>query len=74
MGTKYIETDFNLDYTQADQPEDVLIKKIKDLSEKHNISFIEALEVIKHIEDNTCILGGISDALFEIEKSIRSLK
>lgn len=74
MTTEYLECDLNWDNIECKSYEDELIDKAKSLAKKHNITFIESLEVIKHIEDKSYYLKDIKDALYEVDKSIMDLR
>jgi len=65
--------DFESSSEKYKSPEETTINKIKDLSKEHNISFIEALEVIKYLECKMHYLESIKDALYEIDRTIMSL-
>ena len=53
MNNEFSQLEYNFenfnDY-KIDSEKDVLIENIKDLSKKHNISFIEALGVFKYLK------------------------
>lgn len=76
MDTKYLPLeidDWSSYNIKSESPEEAIINKVKDLSNKHNISFMEALEVVKHLESNMHYLESIKDALYEIDRTIMSL-
>lgn len=54
--------------------EDVLIKRIKDLSEKHNISFTEALGVFKYLKDDDYYLKEINSAIYELDRTMMEFR
>lgn len=62
----------NIDDTSIiNKGEDVLINKIKALSEKYEISFTEALEIVKYFENKTEEnLRSIISSLGSVEKSV----
>lgn len=54
--------------------EDILINTVKELSKKHEISFIEALEVIKYTNSELHYnLRDIKDALYEIDRTLMGM-
>lgn len=66
-----LEYDFgNLSDYSIEPTEDVLIKRIKDLSEKHNISFTEALGVFKYLKDEEYYLKEINSAIYELDRTM----
>lgn len=65
-----LELDLNLN---PDTPGDVFINKVKDLSKKHNISFIEALEVIKYLDGELDYLKDTIKVLYQIDENINIL-
>lgn len=63
----------DFDSFKYESPEESIISRVKDLSNKYDISFIEALEVVKYLESNMYYLEEIKSALYEIDKTIMSL-
>ncbi|MDU4935174.1 MAG: hypothetical protein E6X43_07595 [Peptostreptococcaceae bacterium] len=65
--------ELDLENCESKSSEDRLIDRVKKLSKKHSISFIEALEIIKYNESYLYYLEDIKSALYEIDRDIMGL-
>ena len=72
-----------LDFSSCKEEEpkvDTLVKDIKAFMEKHELTFIEALEVIKfygfnsELENMNCYLDSIKDSIYELDRTLMGVQ
>ena len=77
MNNEFGQLEYNFenfnDY-KIDSEKDVLIENIKDLSKKHNISFIEALGVFKYLKYDDYYLREINSAIYELDRTMMEFR